>query len=328
MGRHDGVKYIRFFGAVGIGLLLAGMLTIYLRLFVNNQPARTSDVSSTAGNAAPSQDGPVPSLPADGAPTPDEEQTDSQRTIDENDVAPAGRPKRPADLMDMTWDSWPSDVDFSNRERLAESIARIPIKGEITMTPEQRTQLHNLLCELLFDFGNDRFDAYYDYLRNSKEVVPRDMVQAFRRDLINEIGLAEDKIATDPWELLSQSSRAYQEKSLWQGLVSHKSHIDLFEARTQELPVPGEDLNKIRRAIRTFRHVTVPPLTFGYVIESQGHAIVADARIFITHSDEVGAKVRPYVIRLWYDSANGTWRPLRMAFFPNAYERLKPAITF
>jgi len=315
-------RYILFLSLVAIGIFLAYVITVYVRpvsnheLIVSQSPPEVSASDTQLQNDQASS---VDSTPK--GTTPEKKITNDELML----VMPG---KRTADLVDMTWDSWHFDVEFTDRNKLAESIEGIPIKSKVATTQEQLSKLRSVLCEVLFDFGNNDFDAYYDFLKKSGETFPPYMIQAFRQDLITELGFPEDKIASDPWELLSQSSKEYKEQSLWQGLVSHESRIDLFEANTHRLAEPGELLHKIRRSIATYKHVTVPPLTFEQIIEARGKAVVADITLFVTHTDETGGKVRPYVIRMWYDPVNNMWRPLRMTFFPNAYESLHPKITF
>jgi hypothetical protein len=319
-------RYILFLLLVGVCIFLTYIITVYIRhagnhgLTVSQNPSEVPESNNQLQNgSASSADTPESSVP--------KETLEDMKIVNEELVLDKSS-LRPADLMDMTWDSWQFDVDFSDREKLAESIESIPIKGKIATTQEQLSKLRSVLCEVLFDFGNNDFDAYYKFLKNSGETFPPYMIQRFRQDLTIGLGFPEDKIASDPWELLSQSAKEYKDQSLWQGLVTHKSQINLFEARTHELTEPGEDLHKIRRAITTYTHVTEPPITLEQIIEARGKAIIADTTLFVTHTDEVGGKVRPYVIRMWYDPKNNLWRPLRMTFFPNAYESLQPKMAF
>lgn len=326
MEHRKRIRYILFLSLVGAGIFLTYMITVYVRPVSNHEPTVSQSPSEVPASNTQRQNGPTSLVDTPESSTPKETIADTKIANDELMLDMPG--KRPADLMDMTWDSWQFDVEFSDRNKLTESIEGIPIKGKVAITHEQLSELRNVLCEVLFDFGNNDFDAYYDFLKNSKETFPPHMIQAFRRDLITGLGFPEDKVASDPWELLSQSCKEYKEQSLWQGLVSHKSHIDLFEAHTHKLAEPGEDLKQIRGSITTYMHVTVPPLTLEQIIKARGKAIVADTTLFVTHTDEVGGKVRPYVIRMWYDPVNNLWRLLRMTFFPNAYESLHPKMTF
>ena len=328
MEHRKRIRYILFFSLVGVGIFLAFMIIVYVRPVSNDKRTVLQSPSEFPASNTKRQNGPASLVDAPESSIHKETMPNIGMEISNDELMLDMPVKRPADLMDMTWDSWQFDVEFSDRNKLAESIEGIQIKGKVAITHEQLSELRNVLCEVLFDFGNNDFDAYYDFLKNSGEIFPPSMIQAFRQDLVTDLGFPEDKIASDPWELLSQSCKEYKEQSLWQGLVSHKSHINLFEAHTHKVAEPGEDLHKIRRSITTYRHVTVPPLTFEQIIEARGKAIVADTRLFVTHTDEVGGKVRPYVIRMWYDPVNNLWRPLRMTFFPNAYESLHPKITF
>lgn len=319
-------RYILFLPLVAIGIFLAYIITAYVRPVSEHERTVSQSPPDVPANDTKQTNEPASSADVPVS-SPSKESVGETKTANDG-LMPDMLGKSPADLMDMTWDSWQFDVEFSDRKKLTESIEGIPIKGKVATTREQVSKLRTVLCEVLFDFGNNDFDSYYDFLKNSGETFPPYMIQRFRQDLITGLGFPEDKIASDPWELLSQSCKEYEEKSLWQGLVSYKSHIDLFEAHTHKLTEPGEDLHKIRRSIATYTHVTVPPLTFEQIIEERGKAIVADITLFVTHTDDVGGKVRPYVIRMWYDPVHNMWRPLRMTFFPNAYESLHPKITF
>lgn len=224
-----------------------------------------------------------------------------------------------AALMEMIWASRKIDTHFASREEVNDVVGRIPLAGSVSVSEEQARPLRNALTELLFHNARQNYDAYLAFLKESGERVTA-FNEKVLRDTFADYGIAADQIPADPWQLLGQWFKGVRSDeptvSRWTGLILEGSEIRVFESREPEPPIGG-DLYQLRGCIGTFRHFTEPPAPLQEVLRDNGKVLMADVRLLIAHDDGMGGVVWPYVVRYWFDSTNGTWRPHRGVNFPS-----------
>lgn len=139
----------------------------------------------------------------------------------------------PIALMDMEWDSRRSVSLFGDKAQLAEAVTRLPISGAKSAAKEQVASLQDLLIEMLYGWGNNKGEAYYDFLEKSGERVRPEVVSSLRQELEQAGQLPPDKSVSD-WNIV----RAYSERlkvqsgSHWHSLVGEGSSIRVYGART------------------------------------------------------------------------------------------------
>ncbi len=209
------------------------------------------------------------------------------------------------DVMDKIWSSREITSDFSDRERIAEVIRQFPITSEIALSEEQTGLLHNCVTEMIFNNGNDNYESYLSFLRESGETLHRH---------------EGEPLPANPWKVFAESLRWNKENrgfmSKWEGLVLEGSNIKIFEAQTSQLPI-GKKLQELRGAITTFSKMTVPPISPDDVLKSEGKILMSDVMFFIAHDDSTGGTVWPYIIRCWFDPVYSSWRVKRAVLFRN-----------
>ncbi len=234
------------------------------------------------------------------------------------------------DAMDMVWSSWEITCDFSDCNKVAEVVSKLPIVGNMKVPEEQLDQLQSCITEMVFNNGNNDYKIYLNFLRKSGEVVDEFIYNTLRETWIAK-GIPEKEVPADPWELLSEDLKKDKEdglaKSMWKGLVSEGSKIIIFETPTTNLPI-GEDLYKVRGAAITYRHLTVPPIRLDTMLENKGKVIMADVLVFIAHDDSMGGVVWPYIIRYWFDPINKLWRPQGAYCFPNSHKECRSYLLY
>ena len=226
--------------------------------------------------------------------------------------------------MDMQWDSRNVSATFSDPNRITDLIKTLPTKG-LTISSDRLDGLHTVLTRTVLAYGNSDLEAYFDLLRESGETVAADIYEAFRQDL-RSAGRTDQEVPTEPWEVLSEWCSENKERSLWGGFVVEGSEIRLFQTRARQLDQPGEFLKDIRKCTVNYRHLTTPPISPAEMLRSKGAILMAEVTVFIAHADEVGSKIRPYIIRYWFDSVHEQWRPSAMSFFPNRLENLEKKV--
>ena len=230
--------------------------------------------------------------------------------------------------MDMRWDSKSVTCNFEDYEKVADTIQAIPIINKAMVTNEQLKTLHDVITQMVFDNGTHNIEAYFDYMKKNGQTISTDSYNSLRKALKEEVKIPEMEIASEPWDLAVQFCETYDYCTSWQGLVSEDSEIKLFKTQTSTLDLPGKILANLREACTNFARFTVPPKTIEYEIQSKGEVILADAKVYIQHADKMGAIVRPYIIRYWYDSDNSVWRPLEMTCFQNRHEHFDVRVLY
>lgn len=214
------------------------------------------------------------------------------------------------DVMDKIWSSREISSDFSDRNKVAEVIRQFPIVSDIAVSEGQLDQLRNCATEMIFNNGNDDYDSYLNFLRESGETVHHHYHEG-------------KKLPADSWEALAEGFKYNKENSglmsRWGGLVLEGSRITIFEAQTSQLPI-GKKLKELRKAIRTFSDVTDPPISLDDMLKAEGKVIMADVMVFIAHDDSMGGVVWPYIIRYWFDPVHNSWRVQRAALFQNRHK--------
>jgi len=224
------------------------------------------------------------------------------------------------ELMDLEWSKWPVRALLRDADLVGQAIKEIAVDGEAGDWEPQIGELRSTIKTMLLAYGSNNHSAYFDYLRDSGESVVEETVAALRKIMVTELQVQEGELETDSWKLLSQFSKLAKLGIHWDGLVVQGSRIRLYSTRTATLPPLGRNFQRLRGQIVVYHHVATPPVELGTVIASRGSAIIADVTVFISHSDELGGVVRPYVIRFWYDPINGSWRPKEMCGFSRQNE--------
>lgn len=220
------------------------------------------------------------------------------------------------EVMDKIWSSREITSDFSDRERIAEVIRQFPIVSNIALSEKQLDMLRNCATEMIFNNGNNDYESYLSFVKNSGETVQQFKIESIPRRLI-EKGINEEDISTDPWELLSTDLK--KNRSMWKGLVSEGSNIKIFETQISKLPI-GKKLKELRGAITYYHDLTAPPVSLDEMLTKEGKVIMADVMFFIAHDDSTGGIVWPYTIRYWFDSVNNSWRVQKLALFRNRHK--------
>jgi len=222
------------------------------------------------------------------------------------------------DAMDMAWSSREIICDFSDRSEVAEQVNQFPIVSDITVPEEQLAQLHNCVTEMIFNNGNDDYESYLSFLRESGETVHRHMHEG-------------ELLPADSWEAVAEGLRRNKKESglmsRWEGLVLEGSRITIFEAQTSDLPL-GRVLRRLRRAIRTYGRLTAPPISPDDVLKSEGKILMADVQVFIAHDASTGGVVWPFIIRYWFDPVHSSWRAQRAALFRNRHKDYRICIIY
>ncbi|MCX7022301.1 MAG: hypothetical protein NTW26_08550 [bacterium] len=225
------------------------------------------------------------------------------------------------DVVDMSWNSMRTDVLFKDGAApVAQALAEVRWTGRELLDGQQADALRRTAAAVLAGYGTNDIPAYFQMLKESGETVGEMFDSMMRKDLA-ELGVPAGEIPSDPWETQSLYWRKTGQQTLWQGLCKERSQVTVYETGTDALPKPGESTFwPLRNSIMTFAHIGVPPTSLPDTIKSKGKVKVADVTVFISHSDEKGGKVVPYVIRFWYDSDRKVWRPGAMTCYPNRYE--------
>ena len=209
------------------------------------------------------------------------------------------------DALDMVWSNREIVSDFSDYNNIAKIINQIPIKSNINISNEQSNQLYNSITKMVFSNGNNDYDDYFSFLKESGEIVH----------------LHEDQtVPEDPWKTLTEDLKYNKEEfgleSMWKGFVLEGSNIQIFKARSANLPI-GQDLYSLRGAIRTFGLLTDPPISLNDMLEKEQEVLMADVTFFISHNDLTGGVIWPYIVRYWFDPVNKFWRVEKVALFRN-----------
>lgn len=212
------------------------------------------------------------------------------------------------DAMDVVWSSREITCDFSDRSKVAEQVNQFPIVSDIPVLAEQLAQLRNCVTQMIFNNGNDDYESYLSFLRESGETI-----QAHHGE----------PLPPNPWKVHAESLRQNKENSglmsRWEGLVLEGSRIKIFEAHTSNPPL-GRDLRRLRGAIRVYGRMTVPPVRADDVLKSEGKILMADVQVFIAHDASTGGVVWPFIIRYWFDPVHSSWRAQQAALFRNRHK--------
>ena len=233
------------------------------------------------------------------------------------------------DMIDMSWNSMRTDVLFKDGAApVAQALAEVRWTGKELLDDQQADALRRTAAAVLAGYGTNDIPAYFQMLKESGETVGEMFGSTIRKDLA-ELGVPAGEIPSDPWEGRSLYWRKTGRQTLWQGLCKERSQVTIYETNTDVLPNPGKDsFWPLRESIITFAHIGVPPASLPDTIKSKGKVTLAEVTVFISHSDEKGGKVVPYVIRFWYDPDRKVWRPGAMACYPNRYEHWWNTPTF
>lgn len=220
------------------------------------------------------------------------------------------------DAMDMAWSSRQITSDFSDRSKVAEVISQFPIVSDIAVSEEQTELLRNCVTEWIFNNGNDDYESYLSFLRESGMTIqPHE----------------GEPLPANPWKVCAESLRWNKENSglmsRWEGLVLEGSNIKIFEAQTTNLPL-GRVLRKLRGAIRTYGRLFAPPISPDDVLKSEGKILMADVQVFIAHDASTGGVVWPFIIRYWFDPVHSSWRAQQAALFRNRHKDYRICIIY
>jgi hypothetical protein len=228
------------------------------------------------------------------------------------------------ETMGQKWDSYLIDLNITTCTKLEISnlIQKWPIKG-ISVDKRIIDQAKEMFVELSYSYGREDPTVWLNYLKEAGEKVRKNIEEGTREGLIKTYQISEEKLAKDAWDLLLQSAITKKRQSNWTGLCTQGASVHLFKQTEGTLPEPGKELQSLRSHKVSYPHVAESPVSMGDIFLAQKEVLFSDITFFVSHSNNGGGHIEPYVMRSWYDTANERWRPFLLSYFPDRNAKIE-----